>query len=138
MYTLSLHDALPISRENDGMAGDPENRNERGEEQQLVGDRVEQDAELAGRAVAARQVAIEQIGECGDEEHDEGDDLGPVAGNERKQRDDGRERDARQCDDVRQGPPHRAGFQLSVLRTSLLTAFRVSNTPSPRTATASW
>src|SRR6185503_17513320 len=55
-----------------------------------------------------------------------------------QQRDDRREADARERDDVRHGPAHRPGLQLSVLSTSLLTALSVSNTPSPRTATASW
>src|SRR5207247_2825131 len=99
--------------------------------------RIEQHAELADRAVAPRQIAIDQIRERGDEEDHERDDFGPVSGNEWQQRDHRRKADARQRDDVGQGPPHRDDSQLSVLSTSLLTALSVSNTPSPRTATAS-
>src|SRR6185503_5537813 len=107
------------------------------EQEQLVGNRVEQLAEVAHRVVATREPPVQHVRKRGDQEDDERDDLGPIALDERKQCDDRREADTGQRDDIREGPAHRTASQLSVFSTSLLTAFNVSKTPSPRTATPS-
>src|SRR3989475_5392146 len=89
------------------MAREPEDGDERREQQQLVGDRVEQLPQLAHFVAAAGEVAVHHVRGARREEDHERDDLGPVALNEGKQRDDRREADAREGEDVGQGPPHR-------------------------------
>src|SRR5213595_3723421 len=80
------------------MTRHPEDGDQRGEQQQLVGDRIEQLAEVAHGVVATRQPPVQDVRERGDEKDDEGDDLGPIALDEWQQGDDRREANARQRD----------------------------------------
>ena len=89
------------------MPREPEDWDQRREQQQLVGDRIEQLAQLAHRVVAAREVAVHDVGRGGGEEDQERDHLGPVPLDEREQGDDRREADAREREDVGQGPAHK-------------------------------
>ena len=43
------------------MPGDPEDRDERGEQQQLVGDGIEQLPELAHLLIAAREISVARM-----------------------------------------------------------------------------
>src|SRR5205823_4625775 len=82
-----------------GAAGEPEDRDQRGEQEQLVGDRVEQLPQLAHLVTPAGEVAVHYVRGTGGEEDQERDDLRPVPLNEREQRDDRREADAREGED---------------------------------------
>jgi hypothetical protein len=116
-------------------AGDEVDGDEGGEQQQLVGHRVEHLAQVGHFAAPAGQVPVEDVADRGDDEHDERDQLGPVPLDERQQGDDRGEADPDDRDDVRQGP-HGGGYP-RVFTTLLLIALRVSKTPSPVSATAS-
>ena len=61
MITIATHAASAVERDE---------RDERRDDQQLVGDRVHQLAERRDRVARAREVAVEQVGERRDREHD--------------------------------------------------------------------
>ena len=50
-------------------AGDPVDRDEGGEEQQLVGERIEQLAEVGDQVAAAGEVAVDDVGDGGEDEN---------------------------------------------------------------------
>src|SRR5712692_1535692 len=83
---------------------DPVDRDQGGEEQQLVGDRVEEDAEIGDLLPAAGEAAVEDVAHRGGDEDHEADELGPVAFDERQERDDRGEADPDDRDDVGQRP----------------------------------
>src|SRR5690349_20450635 len=114
---------------------DPVDRDQRGEQQQLVGNGVEHLAEVADLITRAGQVPVVHVADGGREKDEERDELRPIALDERKQGDDRGKADPDQRDDVRERP-HAARYP-NVLTTLLLIAFRVSKTPSPVSATAS-
>ena len=117
------------------LARDPVDRDQSGEEQQLVGDGIEQLAEVGHLVPGPGEMAVVDVADRGRQEDEEGDQLGPVALDERQQRDDRRKADPDQRDDVGEGP-HARGYP-SVFTTFLLIALSVSKTPSPVSATAS-
>jgi hypothetical protein len=80
-------------------------RDERRREQQLVGDRIDELAEVRDPAVLPRQVAVPQVGERGDQEEDPGDEPRRERRHEEQQPDDGRENDAPDGDGVRERAP---------------------------------
>jgi hypothetical protein len=114
---------------------DPVDGNEGGEQEQLVGDGIEQLAEVGHLIAGARQIAVIDVAHRGDQEDEKGDELGPVPLDERQQRDDRGEADPDHRDDVGDRP--HGGCYPRVLTTLLLIALRVSKTPSPVRATAS-
>jgi len=81
---------------------------ERARDQQLVGQRVHQAAEVRLALGAPRQPAVERVGEAGDHEHPRGQ---RVARGARQQRGDehGHQQDAKDREDVRQGERKHAG-----------------------------
>src|SRR4029077_14958851 len=90
-------------------AGDPVDRDEGGEEEQLVGNRIEQLAEVGDLVPGPGQVSVVDVADGRDEEDDERDELRPVARDEGQERDDRGEADPDQGDDVRDRP-HAGGL----------------------------
>jgi hypothetical protein len=70
-------------------------RHERRDEQQLVGERVEQAPEVGHQVARARQVAVPVVGDRRDDEQHERGEPAPGAAVERQQGDQRRGRDAR-------------------------------------------
>src|SRR5690606_29952065 len=59
------------------LAGNPVDRDQRGKEEELVGNRVEELAQVADHVAAAGQVAVEYVAHGGDHEDHEADELRP-------------------------------------------------------------
>src|ERR1051326_5869061 len=91
------------------VAREPEDGNQHREQQQLVRDGIEQLAELAHLVAPAGGAGVHDVRSSGREEDQERDHLGPVPLDEGEQRDDRRETDAREREDVGQGPAHSRG-----------------------------